>query len=205
MSTPIEEYERIFGFMTVNNMPDGDEIKKQAYLQSYRIYVFVVYSWVPILASFFIYYFSKGIGDRRYVSDLADGILYAFWHWGFPKDDHLFYTRACGAMSLSWAFWLIWRLYRDATDRGVFLREDVQDAFPRILQLGLLMLLGALFFFAFSFLGPFNFSSLSVPSANDSVHVYALKKCAMISCGYWLLGFSSLLVSTCIRWAYGRK
>ena len=204
-SIPIGEYERVFSFINLIRIPDNDAEKKQAYLQAYRFHIFLYYSWTPVAASFLVYYFSRIIPDGGYISQRIDVILYAFWHWGFPEGEHLSYTRACGATSLSWAAWLVWRLYRDTTDRGVFLREDVQEAFPKLLQLALFVLLGSLFFFVFSLLGPFGASSLAVPSAHDSVYVYAFKKCAMISSGYWLLGFSSLLLSTGIRWAYQQR
>lgn len=204
-SIPIGEYDRIFGFMKINKMPEDDESKKQAYLQAYRLRVFVYYSWVPIAISLFVYYASKFSSDRGLVSQWVDGILYAFWHWGPPKDDNLLYIRVCGATSLSWAIWMIWRLYHDIMDRGVFIREEIEDAFTKIGNLSAVSLFGSLFLFTFATIGPVDFPSLEVPSAHDSIYMYAFKKCAMISSGYWLLGFSSLLMSTCIRWARRRK
>lgn len=204
-SIPIEEYDRIFKFMTMSNVPEEEIERKQAYLQSYRCRKFLLYSGNPLVGSVAIYLFALLIGKYPYVSLYTDRIFYFFWHWGPPAEGRLFYFRVCGSVSLSWMAWLFWRIYADINDKGVFIREDVDGAFANISNLGLIILIAPVFLFLFATIGPVSFNSLTIPSIHDGIHIYTFKKVAMISCAYWTVGFSFLLISTCIRWVYRRK
>lgn len=205
-------------FINLTYAPEDEEREKQLYLMSYRMRIFLTSTVLMVLSTailsliVLVYIHEGWFSQRQYA------ILSAIWPWSvngqgpgeqLNRENQAIYTIGCSATFVLWATWVAWRFYRDVADRGAFFRRESEDGglhlYSNILKIAFFSFLGSVFFFFILLLPPFGFSSLFVPSAQDSVYVYTMKKCSIMVSGFWLLGFSSILVSICIKHAWKNR
>ncbi|MBZ9737124.1 hypothetical protein LB534_27275 [Mesorhizobium sp. CA18] len=223
-SVPLEEYERAFKFLKVSRLPDAAEDRKHRYLTIYRFRVFVRSSIIPVVSTVIavaIYYFlcyvvqlSNFIVNSKYISIFWPPALYSIsaskvtplvssMPLGSSPDDILFYANSCGLASIVWLSWLLWRIYRDVTDIGNYAPSDnesgVTNLTAKVMGLSTFYLIVALCLFYVSSMGFATERSLYLASIYDGVLAYTTKKIFLISSGYWLLGFFSILLSITVR------
>lgn len=219
-STPVSEYDKVFSFLNIKNLPEDELNRKEMYLTSYRFHVFwrssILVSFISLVSSTFFLIWSKfasiGSVDRAYM------ILSEFWLMSYFSGGQIFvassrawsnksdlevYSGTCGLVSMIWLSWLLWRIFRDSIDRGNYAPNDRESGIDNVrFRFGLLnagVFALSMVFLTLSLLNFPGRPSIFVLSSNDSINIYIYKTVIFVSLGFWFLGLSSILLSIAIK------